>query len=747
MTASQMPSRDSARRAGRQEVSYFAQLLALTGLAIAQPLLDVFGRSPAEFLFRQADSGDIVQFALIVVFAPPVILWLVAVPWRLLGRRTRLAVHLVEVFGLAVILVLAVLAETTSVGTALVALLALAGAAGLVWLYLRFDLVRTWLAYLGAAPLAFLAMFLFTTPTGDLVFDDGVASAEAATVDDDDDLPSVVYVVLDELPLGSLVGEAGRIDAELYPNLAALAADGAWFDNATAVASATWFAAPPLLTGNYPQQDLKPTASDQPDSLFTALRDLYDIRAHEALTRLCPPGNCGGSGGSPDTESATAASTAAGGLSWLLRDAVDVYRTLVSPGSGDVDATTTLAEVRSATTPDPVDASTDVAGDPPSSSSAADVADDADALFDVFDQSQPVRYTDFVEGLDVAAPALHYLQILIPHERWVTLPSGVQYPVPDHDTGRVEGDWADLPPAIEVVRQRHLLQTAYADRLVGGIVDRLKELGTYDDTIIVVTSDHGVAFQPGETVRAVDLGADAEPVLPEIMWVPLLVKAPEFESGTVRSDNVLTVDVAPTIADLIGVELSWDPDGRSLVDGPAREASSKVFYQAEISGIGFFLEPPVEVEATRRAELLANSVGVRYPPGSPDRLYRSGEFADLVGVPIDSVDQLLVYPAQVVVDDLSLFDDVDTASGIPALVNGHLPGARADDPDPGVVAVALNGRIAFVGSTFGWEDEVATFTGMIPERLFDDGENTIRVFAVLGEPDDVVLAEYAIDRS
>ncbi len=725
----------------REELVYAAQLLALTGLALAQPLLDVFGRNPAEFLFRQVSTVDMVQFGVLVVFVPPAVLWLVGIPWRLVGPGARLIAHLVEVFAVTALLVLAALGEWSSAGLVPAVLVGLVGGTALVISYLRFPAIRTWLAYLAVAPLVFLALFLSTSPSSDLVFGGEVDASEAATADDRTDLPSVVYVVLDELPLGSLVGEDGQIDDELFPNLAQLAADGAWFDNTTAVSSATWYAAPPLLTGNFPRQDDSPTANDQPDNLFTALRDLYDVRAHEALTKLCPPGNCGGDGGS---ESDGGSKTSAGGLGWLLRDAADVYRTLVVPGSGDVDATTTLAEVRADV--EQIDDGNDGDGEQSDTTTSTPERVDADSLFDVFDESQPVRYTEFVEGLDRdtnGVPTFDYLQILIPHERWVSLPSGLQYPVPEHDVGRIEGEWAEVPPAIDVVRQRHLLQTAYADRLVGGIVDRLKELGTYDDTILVVTSDHGVAFEPGETVRAVDIGVDAEPVLPELMWVPLVVKAPEFEPGTVRSDNVLAVDIAPTIADLIGVELGWVPDGDSVVDGPVRDTAEKPFYQAEISGFGFFLEPPVAIDEKRRVEVLDDSVGVRYPPGSQDRLYRSGEFGDLVGTPIDALGHLPAHSAQVVVDELSAFEDVDKRSQAPALVNGRVLGAE-DGAEPLWVAVVLDGRIAFVGRSFGWEGEAAVFTGVIPERLFEDGENTLRVFQVLGTPEDPRLAEYTV---
>ena len=55
---------------GRATARAFVELLAMTGLAVAQPLLDVFGRAPEAFTTRDADRGDLVAFALLVTLVP-----------------------------------------------------------------------------------------------------------------------------------------------------------------------------------------------------------------------------------------------------------------------------------------------------------------------------------------------------------------------------------------------------------------------------------------------------------------------------------------------------------------------------------------------------------------------------------------------------------------------------------------------------------------------------------------------------
>ncbi len=56
----------------RPPLTAFLELLALTGFAVAQPLLDVFGRSPEQFAFRDASRPVIIVFGVLIALAPAV---------------------------------------------------------------------------------------------------------------------------------------------------------------------------------------------------------------------------------------------------------------------------------------------------------------------------------------------------------------------------------------------------------------------------------------------------------------------------------------------------------------------------------------------------------------------------------------------------------------------------------------------------------------------------------------------------
>ena len=173
-----------------------------------------------------------------------------------------------------------------------VTLLAAVGAGyGFVRAYRHRSMLRSTLSALAVAPLGFLAWFAFATPANDLLF---LSSVAAADVSLGPDLPPIVVVVFDELPLASVVGaDAETIDADRFPNLARLAGDGVWYPNATSVAGYTHEAVPAILTGErVHDENLPPTPSGHPDSLFTFLADDYTITSHEELTGLCTPSLC-----------------------------------------------------------------------------------------------------------------------------------------------------------------------------------------------------------------------------------------------------------------------------------------------------------------------------------------------------------------------------------------------------------------------------------------------------------------------
>lgn len=91
-------------------------------------------------------------------------------------------------------------------------------------------------------------------------------------------------------------------------------------------------------------------------------------------------------------------------------------------------------------------------------------------------------------------------------------------------------------------------EIAFADHCVGQIIDRLRALGILDDTVVIVTSDHG------ENLGDHGLTDHLFSMYETTLHVPLVIRYPKrFQIGVRINDLVSLVDVAPTILDLCGI--------------------------------------------------------------------------------------------------------------------------------------------------------------------------------------------------
>lgn len=107
-------------------------------------------------------------------------------------------------------------------------------------------------------------------------------------------------------------------------------------------------------------------------------------------------------------------------------------------------------------------------------------------------------------------------------------------------------------------------EIAYADQSLGVILGELEKQGQLDNTVVVITSDHGESrMEHGEMTHAFLAYNSA-------LHVPLILKAPNLETpgeaaGYRVPETVGTVDIVPTILDLLDLPIPEEIQGRSLV--------------------------------------------------------------------------------------------------------------------------------------------------------------------------------------
>jgi Sulfatase len=690
------PAGDKPTWGDRLQLWALVELFVLSGFAIAQPLLEVTGKSPDFFLFRRADRLDIVLLVLGVTLLPALAIWAVEVAVGLVSGTVRRFLHLAAIFGLFTLLALQVAKKLTDLRGPLVVAVALVAGALAVVVYARASWPRLWLRYLTPAPLVFALVFLLLSPSSSLVLPARAeASAGPAPPVAAGPQPPLVMILFDEFPLSSLLDHTGQIDRRVYPNFAALADQSTWYRNATGVAGYTPWAMPAMLTGRYPTKVKAPAYTEYPDNMLTLFGRYYDLKVYETISQLCPPSRCRSTAGNLDRV----------GLGAVIGDSARVYKEIVSPYDTALDPATfidqTAAEEAAPEDGEPLD---------------------PQFRFNQLQLNQPSRFNDFLAGLeDSQRPTMHFLHLLLPHTPWRYQPSGTEYNYKTLGRGYKSNE---IPaPVVELAHQRHLLQVAYTDRLVGQVVDKLKAEGLWDRSLVVMGADHGEGWVPGEKSRS--LGRTNAP---DLMWVPQLIKAPGQDNGVVDDRNWEQVDLLPTIADLVGIRVPWAMEGASQTGAPTRTRAEKWWY--DIPGHRQVRDGPANW-----AQVLAGETDVLARAGEGVRgLYRYGPFADLVYRDPASVGPVtLDQEATAALDDLKQYNQIKPASGrIPALVSGELTSPLP--PAGSTVLVAVNGQVAGESKLFPERpgEPAAKFAVITPDFLWraGDGRRQLQVYVV-----------------
>jgi len=136
---------------------------------------------------------------------------------------------------------------------------------------------------------------------------------------------------------------------------------------------------------------------------------------------------------------------------------------------------------------------------------------------------------------------------------------GYKYPVLA-DLGRIRWKGPQPGEAEEYV-SRYDGEIAYADHYVGELLDKLKELGRYDTSLILFTSDHGETLS--ERRWMLDHGGR---VYDEQIRIPLVMRFPGGKWGKRRlAAGAHHVDYLPTILEFLGVPPPEKIEGRSLM--------------------------------------------------------------------------------------------------------------------------------------------------------------------------------------
>jgi arylsulfatase A-like enzyme len=114
------------------------------------------------------------------------------------------------------------------------------------------------------------------------------------------------------------------------------------------------------------------------------------------------------------------------------------------------------------------------------------------------------------------------------------------------------------------------------DHNIGRILTTLDELGLADDTLVVFSADHGELLGDHQMIFKGPVHYDG------LLRVPLIVRGPGFDAGTVNDEPVGTIDLQPTMLAVAGLAVPDYCQGRPLLDGPREHVLTEDDFDAMI---------------------------------------------------------------------------------------------------------------------------------------------------------------------
>lgn len=188
-----------------------------------------------------------------------------------------------------------------------------------------------------------------------------------------------------------------------------------------------------------------------------------------------------------------------------------------------------------------------------------------DAKQELFDEVTE-NFEDFLADREDGQPFCYWFGPTNVHRKWTKGSGKALWGI---DPDELEGKMPPFLPDVPAVREDladYFGEVKAFDVAVGLLIERLEELGELDDTIVVVSGDHGAPGFPHGKCNLYDFGGS----------VPLAIRWGKANGGRVVDDLVSLTDLAPTFLDVGNVTVPNQMTGRSLLAHLTSDRSGQV---------------------------------------------------------------------------------------------------------------------------------------------------------------------------
>ena len=661
---------------------HFLTYLSLSTMAIAQPILDLYGKNPTVFSAAKLSSFEVALFVSIIVLLPAVLATGLDRLTRFFGPKVNESARLWMIAGFSFLLGIAVARWVSVDGNVGAFGLGFVFAVVLPIAYDKRKAIREWSRWLSVLAVAVTASAVLQLQP--ILFQSNGPASDAVVGNKD---VSVLNIVFDEFPLYSLLSDDGTINAERYPGFAALANESTWYRNNVAESNFTHQAVPAVLASAIPQQEGGPFLTQYPKNIFTLFAGKTSVGGIEPVTSLCPKSVCQG----PDEETALFELSR---FKNFMRDASYVYGQRVLPPLlrryvPSIEGTW---------------------------GGFGAVANKFKEQFDVGALSQVDAIVNGTQTfVDDSEQRVQVVHALVPHAPWRITPDNRVAPL----SRSISTSNPESEDGVRDTYQTFLYQVAAADNIIVDVISKLKKSGKWDNTMLVVTADHGISFVPTLPQRHTDF--TEKETVGDIYRIPTFIKYPKQTNGVVSDCAMSNLDLLPTIIETTGTKTSWTFGGRSVArscpTNRVREVVSATGETAVMSG-GF---EEVRERLAYYSDMVSNK-------GPNRRVAAIGSSADLIGRPISS-DLINSEVATWMVNQKNSFKNVTNQRGskVPSLITGTI---RLSTPvDLGTEGiVAINGVAAGVIGELSGARDVVPYTALLDYTLLTPGDHTVELF-------------------